>query len=98
MKRALLVLLVVLLAWAWQERQALGDFPGILPAYSAKEYCSCRFVMGFDVAYCRSYVRQYLPLSLLEEDSAARTVLAEGLGQRSQAAWQGQREGCRLLP
>ncbi|MFB4393931.1 MULTISPECIES: amidase [unclassified Pseudomonas] len=98
MKRVLLVLLAVMLAWGWHERQALSDFPGILSAYSAKEYCSCRFVMGFDADYCRNYVRQYLPLSLLEEDGAARTVLAEGLGQRSQAAWQGQREGCRLLP
>ncbi|MDF0730650.1 amidase [Pseudomonas entomophila] len=98
MKRVLLVALALLLAWGWHERQALADFPGILSAYSAKEYCACRFVMGFDQAYCRGYVKQYLPLGLLEEDSAARTVLAEGLGRRNQAAWQGAREGCRLLP
>lgn len=98
MKRILLLLVVALLAWAWHERQALGDFPGILSAYSAKEYCSCRFVMGLDEAYCRGYVKQYLPLGLLEEDSAQRRVSAEGLGVRSQAAWQGAREGCRLLP
>lgn len=98
MKRVLLVLLLVLLAWGWSERQALSDFPSILPAYSAKEYCSCRFVMGFDEAYCRAYVKQYLPLGRLEEDSRARSVLAEGLGRRSQATWQGPREGCRLLP
>lgn len=98
MKRVLLLVLAVLLAWAWQERQALADFPGILSAYSAKEYCSCRFVMGFDEAYCRGYVKQYLPLSLLQEDTGQRLVTAEGLGQRNQAAWQGTREGCRLLP
>ena len=39
-----------------------------------------------------------LPLSLLEENSQQRQVTAEGLGRRSQAAWQGAREGCRLLP
>lgn len=98
MKRVLLLVLAVLLAWAWQERQVLADFPGILSAYSAKEYCSCRFVMGFDEAYCRGYVKQYLPLSLLQEDTGQRLVTAEGLGQRNQAAWQGTREGCRLLP
>ncbi|MBI6898168.1 amidase [Pseudomonas putida] len=98
MKKPLLVLLLALLGWAWYERQALMDFPGILSAYSAKEYCSCRFVMGFDQAYCRAYVKQYLPLSLLEEDAALRKVTAEGLGRRNQAAWQGVREGCRLLP
>ncbi|MFV3379035.1 MULTISPECIES: amidase [Pseudomonas] len=98
MKRVALSLVVVLLAWVWHERQALADFPGILSAYSAKEYCSCRFVMGFDEAYCRDYVKQYLPLGRLEEDSVQRQVLAEGLGRRNQAAWVGPREGCRLLP
>lgn len=98
MKRTALLLALALLAWAWHERQALADFPGILSAYSAKEYCSCRFVMGFDQAYCRGYVQQYLPLALLEEDSAGRLVSAEGLGRRHQAAWLGARAGCRLLP
>ncbi|MFP3498849.1 amidase, partial [Pseudomonas sp. SIMBA_059] len=36
--------------------------------------------------------------SLLEENSQQRLVTAEGLGRRNQAAWQGLREGCRLLP
>lgn len=98
MKRVLLVVLLGLVYWAWHERQALADFPGILSAYSAKEYCSCRFVMGFEPAYCQGYVKQWLPLSLLEEDSQQRQVTAEGLGRRNKAAWQGPREGCRLLP
>ncbi|MCX2889993.1 MULTISPECIES: amidase [Pseudomonas] len=98
MRRALLLAMLALLGWAWLERQALADFPGILSAYSAKEYCSCRFVMGFDEAYCRGYVKQWLPLRRLEENSLQRLVTAEGLGQRNQAAWQGPREGCRLLP
>lgn len=98
MKQVALLLALAVAAWVWYERQALADFPGILSAYSAKEYCSCRFVMGFDEAYCRSYVQQYLPLGSLEEDGARRHVLAEGLGRSSQAAWLGPREGCRLLP
>lgn len=98
MRRVALWLVVALVAWVWHERQALADFPGILSAYSAKEYCSCRFVMGFDEAYCRGYVKQYLPLGRLEEDSLQRQVLAEGLGRRNQAAWVGPRQGCRLLP
>jgi hypothetical protein len=98
MKRLALLVVVLLLGWAWLERQALADFPGILSAYSAKEYCSCRFVMGFEQAYCRAYVKQWLPLSELEEDSQQRKVSAAGLGQRSRAAWQGAQQGCRLLP
>jgi len=98
MKRLLLLVIVALLGWAWLERQALADFPGMLSAYSAKEYCSCRFVMGFDQAYCRSYVKQWLPLSALEEDRQQRRVSATGLGQRNQAVWQSAQAGCRLLP
>ncbi|MFJ4454139.1 amidase [Pseudomonas sp. NPDC089392] len=98
MKRVLLLVLLGLLYWAWHERQGLADFPGILSAYSAKEYCSCRFVMGFEQAYCQGYVKQWLPLSLLEENTPQRQVTAAGLGRRNQAAWQGPREGCRLLP
>ncbi|RCL22591.1 amidase [Pseudomonas sp. AFG_SD02_1510_Pfu_092] len=98
MKRLALLLLLGLPYLLWHERQALADFPGILSAYSAKEYCSCRFVMGFEAAYCQGYVKQWLPLSLLEEDLQQRQVTAQGLGRRNQAAWQGPREGCRLLP
>jgi len=98
MKRLLLLMIVALLGWAWFERQALADFPGILSAYSAKAYCSCRFVMGFDEAYCQGYVKQWLPLSALEEDSQQRLISATGLGQRHQAVWQSTRAGCRLLP
>ncbi|MDD2057546.1 amidase [Pseudomonas sp. GD03860] len=98
MKRLVLALLLLAGAWGWYERQALADFPGILSAYSAKQYCSCRFVMGFDAPYCRGYVRQYLPLSRLEEDSQARQVTVAGLGVERRAAWRGAREGCGLLP
>ena len=98
MKRVLLVVLLGVVYWAWHERQALADFPGILSAYSAKEYCSCRFVMGFEQAYCQGYVKQWLPLSLLEENTPQRHITAEGLGRRNQAVWLGPREGCRLLP
>ncbi|MCP6690690.1 amidase [Pseudomonas donghuensis] len=98
MTRVLLVLALLAGGWAWYERQALADFPGILSAYSAKEYCSCRYVMNFDEHYCRGYVRQYLPLSRLDEDAQQRLVSAAGLGGENRAQWQGPREGCRLLP
>ncbi|TDF78799.1 amidase [Pseudomonas sp. H9] len=98
MKRVMLLLLLSISGWAWYERQALADFTGILSGYSAKEYCSCRFVMNFDAPYCQAYVRQYLPLSRLLEETSTRTVVAEGLGVERRARWQGLREGCGLLP
>ena len=54
--------------------------------------------MGFEQAYCQGYVKQWLPLSLLEENTPQRHITAEGLGRRNQAVWLGPREGCRLLP
>lgn len=98
MKRVLLLIVLALLVWGWSERAALSAFPGILSAYSAKEYCSCRYVMGFDAGYCQTYVKQYLPLSELRDDSAARQVFARGLGREASAQWLSPREGCRLLP
>ncbi len=98
MKRGLLALLIIACTWAGWHREALLAFPGVLSAYSAKEYCSCRYVMAFPVEYCRAYVQQYLPLSTLRDEPSLHLVSATGLGRSNRAAWQGPREGCRLLP
>lgn len=98
MKRVLLLILLGLLVWGWSERAALSAFPGILSAYSAKEYCSCRYVMGFDAGYCQSYVKQWLPLGELRDDVQHKQVYARGLGRDASAQWRGPREGCGLLP
>jgi hypothetical protein len=97
-KRLGALLLLAGLVLIWHERQALQAFPGILSAYSAKEYCSCRYVMNNPPAYCQGYVKQYLPLSELLDDPAQKRVTASGLGQRNSAAWIGPRQGCQLLP
>ncbi|MGE7956711.1 amidase [Pseudomonas sp. NPDC089530] len=94
----LLLALLGLLGWGWQERVALGAFPDILSAYSAKEYCSCRYVMHNDAEYCRGYVRQFLPLSELRDEAERKRVSASGLGRSHSAAWLGERQGCRLEP
>ena len=93
----LLVLLLLALGWAWQARQALLAFPRIISAYSAKEYCSCRYVMGHDAEYCRAYVKQYIPLDAFRDDAEQHRVTAAGLWQHSTAAWLGPQQGCRLL-
>ncbi|WP_065761056.1 amidase [Pseudomonas defluvii] len=98
MKRMLLVLLISACAWAGWEREALLAFPGVLSAYSAKEYCSCRYVMAFPAEYCRGYVQQYLPLSTLRDEPSLHLVSATGLGRSNRATWEGPRQGCRLLP
>lgn len=88
--------IAVLLVWLWQHRVALQAFPDIISAYTAKEYCSCRYVTGNPADYCRSYVKQYVP-GTLEDDPATRTVSATGMGRSNRAMWLGERQGCRLL-
>lgn len=94
----LLVLLIGLLAWVWQERVALWAFPDIISAYTAKEYCSCRYVMNNDAEYCRSYVKQWLPTTDFTDDTASRRITVSGMGRSNSAVWGGERQGCRLMP
>ncbi|ACO79916.1 hypothetical protein AvCA_37720 [Azotobacter vinelandii CA] len=98
-RHALLLGSAVLLAVAvvWPNRAHLAAFPDIIGAYSAKEYCSCRYVSGNPADYCQVYIRQYIPIDLLHDEPASRTVTARGLGRTHSAAWLGPREGCRLL-
>jgi hypothetical protein len=93
----LLLILFATALLAWQYRVALSAFPGIISAYTAKEYCSCRYVMLNSADYCHLYVKQYVPGTLID-DATNKRVSASGLGRSSSAAWQGERQGCRLLP
>lgn len=90
---ALALLLVAAAAWNWTH---LAAFPGVLPAFYAKEFCSCRYVMRQSLDYCHRYARQYLPISGFELDEAARRVTVRATGVTRSASWRGQREGCRL--
>lgn len=92
----LIVIGAALLALVWQYRVQLQAFLDIISAYTAKEYCSCRYVMEQPADYCRAYVKQWLP-SELQDDEVSKIVSADGLGRSNRAAWIGPRQGCRLL-
>ena len=92
-----IVLLLSLCAVLWVWRVQLLAFPSIISAYTAKEYCSCRYVMNNPADYCQSYVKQWLP-STLDESLKDKRITATGMGRQSSAQWQGSRQGCRLLP
>ncbi|MGZ7459624.1 amidase [Pseudomonas sp. Ma2-10] len=94
----LLILLIALLGWIWQERAALWAFPDIISAYTAKEYCSCRYVMNNPAEYCHRYVKQWLPTSGFTDDAASKRVSVSGMGRSNSAAWVDERHGCRLSP
>jgi hypothetical protein len=94
----LLLGLVGLSAWGWVNRSYLAAFPDIVSAFTAKEYCSCRYVMDNPADYCVSYVKLSLPSSALFDDPAHKQVTASGLGRSHSAAWLSPRQGCQLLP
>lgn len=94
----LLILLIALLGGTWQERVALWAFPDIISSYTAKEYCSCRYVMNNPAEYCHSYVKQWLPTSGFTDDPASKRVTVSGMGRNNSATWVGERQGCRLSP
>jgi hypothetical protein len=94
----LLLALMLLSAWAWSNSTYLQAFPDIVGAYTAKEYCSCRYVMDNPADYCASYVKLSLPVSALFDDAAHKQVTASGLGRTHSAAWLSPRQGCQLLP
>ena len=98
MKRLLLLLLAMLLGWMAYERENLWAFPDIISAYTAKEYCSCRYVMNNDAGYCRGYVKQWLPTSGFTDDASSKTITVSGLGRSHSAQWLSERQGCRLNP
>jgi len=95
--RLLLLMVIVIAALSWQNRVALQAFPGIISAYTAKEYCSCRYVMDNPAGYCTGYVKQWVP-GTLSDDSAQKRVTASGMGRTSGAVWKSQRQGCQLVP
>jgi hypothetical protein len=73
-------------------------FPYIVSAFTAKEYCSCRYVMDNPADYCASYVKLSLPSSGLFDHVVRKQVTASGLGRSRSAAWLSARQGCQLLP
>ncbi|CAI9003952.1 amidase [Pseudomonas sp. DR48] len=94
----LLVLLIAVFGWGWHERVALSAFPDIISAYTAKEYCSCRYVMNNAAEYCHGYVKQWLPTSGFTDDPAGKRVTVSGMGRSNSAVWVGEHQGCRLNP
>ena len=92
------LLIVVLLGWAWQQRVALSAFPDIVSAYTAKEYCSCRYVANQPADYCRGYVKQWLGTSGFTDEADLKRVTVSGMGRSNSAQWQSERQGCRLNP
>ena len=65
--------------------------------YTAKEFCTCLYVMGRDEGFCRNFIRAVDKISFgAEADHVARRTTASLYGIERRAYFEGERTGCRL--
>ena len=66
-------------------------------AYTAKELCSCRFVMQMPLAYCRAFTRASPAVTKFIVDEDARTVETTALLEwGARARFDSEKFGCVL--
>ncbi|MDF1563242.1 MAG: amidase [Deltaproteobacteria bacterium] len=69
----------------------------LITAYTAKEVCSCRFVMNQTAEYCQAWTKASPPVATFRVDEKHKVVSAAALGLWSgRARWISATEGCRL--
>lgn len=73
------------------------DITKALSAQYAKEYCSCRFVLGQNDKYCAQAVEQVIGVSDYKVNLEEKSVWARGLARESTAIYQTKTSGCLLV-
>lgn len=69
----------------------------LLTSYSAKDICSCRFVMGQTAEHCEAWARANPNLKTVSVDAERRQVTVQSLLFFSaRARWVSARRGCVL--
>jgi len=69
----------------------------VISSSYAKEYCSCRFVVGQTKKYCHQYALQIVPVSSHAESENNKSIEAKALGYSSRAIFKSARLGCVLI-
>lgn len=64
--------------------------------YVAKEYCSCRFVVGQTEKICRAEAKADNLLVRITEDREERIIETRNSGGKARARWVNERLGCQL--
>lgn len=79
--------------------ESLLVVPHLLRAYIAKEYCSCRLVVGRSEKACKDDMKTsfpVLPRLKIKDDGTVTATLGLGLFKKSKAVYRGQKFGCVL--
>jgi len=69
----------------------------VVAASFAKEYCSCRFVVGQTEKYCKSYASQIVSVSSFSEDLNNKYVSAAAFGHLASSQFINKKYGCDLI-
>lgn len=97
------------IAQIWGEQPPTDDtnsgpvagFPHLMRAYTAKEYCSCRLVIGRSEEACKKDLRaiaKILPELKVNQDGTVIAQIVGGLfGQKAIAQYRGKDYGCTLI-
>lgn len=79
----------------------VGSFPHLMRAYTAKEYCSCRLVVGRSEEACKKDLKaiaKVLPELKVNPDGTVTAQIVGGLfGQKAIAQYRGENFGCTLI-
>jgi hypothetical protein len=62
--------------------------------YTAKETCSCLFVLEQPEEFCRAWTRYDPPVASWSVDRAAKRVEASALFEKAHARYANERDGC----
>jgi len=79
--------------------ESLLAVPNLLRAYMAKEYCSCRLVVGRSDKACKEDMKSafpVLPRLKIKKDGTVTAIFGTGLFKKSKAVYRGERFGCVL--
>ena len=78
----------------------IPSFPHMMRAYTAKEYCSCRLVIGRSEAICKkdlNAILKILPSLKIEGNIVTSQILGGLFGQVAKAEYRGKELGCTLI-
>lgn len=78
----------------------IPSFPHMLRAYTAKEYCSCRFVIGRSDAACRndlSAMAKVMPTLKIDKNVVTSQISPGLFKQVAIAEYRGKEYGCTLI-
>lgn len=72
------------------------DFNKAFSSSFAKEYCSCRFVVGQSKQLCKEYAQNFIPPWSIKENEEKKYVTVSNMFKTTTAVYKNKRYGCYI--